>query len=142
MFVFSRWRFTFYLSIFFYGIRFLWTVSCSVTHVFFFCVLAVEWCLIWDPGGSVKILLYTFLYRSVIFGNDRKLFDVLPQNAGKNKVDFVIFKYFLLWRAAPFFSPDPLEGIQVHLLESLLLLELYDRSRNFHCSRTHIDSTN
>lgn len=28
---FSRWRFTFYLSIFFYGIRFLWTVSWSVT---------------------------------------------------------------------------------------------------------------
>lgn len=29
--LFSRWRFTFYLSIFLYGIRFLWTVSWSGT---------------------------------------------------------------------------------------------------------------
>lgn len=99
---FSRWRFTFYFSIFFYGIRFLWTVSCSVTHAAVLC--GCSWMI--PDLGSWGFYSGPFLHcreasvQICHFGNNRKLFDMLPQNFGKNKV---ALGFSLLWRAAPFY---------------------------------------
>lgn len=83
-------------------------------------------------GFLFKDLLYTIgklVYRSVIM-------EILESYVTPewDRTGLVVWGFFLLWRAAYFFIP--LEGIQIHLFGSLLLLELYDYSLNFHCSIT------
>lgn len=113
----------------------------ALSPTLLFCVVAVEWSLIWAPGGSIQDLFYTvgkLLYRSVILEIIENYLTCYPRILEKTRwlLGFLCCGELLL------FISFPLEGIQVHLLGSLLLLELFDYSRNFHCSRPYIDSTN
>lgn len=98
----------------------------------------------WVLGGFVKDLLYTIgklLYRSVILEIIENYLSWYPRMLEKTRWVLALGIFFAM-ESGCFFSPFSLEGIQVHLLGSLLLLELCDYSGNFHCSRAHIDSAN